>query len=144
MIVLAICYYTFTLLFSLLKGSIHYRSIIGLDSCGFRGFGLVGLHIGISVIVSRLLADSIIKQRVKNSADGIDAGEIPLDARSVKKLMAGGFAAGVLGAALAIGGAPILIPIWLSCGINHNTASSTTPTLILTSSLISFTISAIN
>ena len=67
---------------------------------------------------------------------------IPINGSNRHKLVGAGFGAGVLGATLAIGGAPILIPMWLNSGIDHNVASSTTPTLILISSLVSFTISA--
>lgn len=58
--------------------------------------------------------------------------------------MAAGLCAGILGATLGIGGGPILIPIWLSAGVDKEVASSSTATLILTSSTIAFTISAFN
>ena len=58
--------------------------------------------------------------------------------------MLGGFIAGLLGATLGIGGAPILIPIWLNCCVDSTVASSTTPTLILASSMTALTISAFN
>lgn len=67
---------------------------------------------------------------------------IPINGSNRHKLVGAGFGAGVLGATLAnFAGAPILIPMWLNSGIDHNVASSTTPALILISSLV-FTISA--
>jgi len=58
--------------------------------------------------------------------------------------MIAGLFAGVMGSTLGIGGGPILIPIWLSAGIDKEVASSSTATLILTSATIAFTITAFN
>lgn len=49
-----------------------------------------------------------------------------------------------MGATLAIGGALILIPLWLKLGVDKNYCSSTTPTLILMSALVAFTIALFN
>lgn len=62
----------------------------------------------------------------------------------MKSYLFSGILAGVVGAALGIGGAPILIPLWLSINIDPITASSSTAPLILSSSLISITISGLN
>lgn len=45
---------------------------------------------------------------------------------------------------MAIGGALILIPLWLKLGVDKNYCSSTTPTLILMSALVAFTIALFN
>lgn len=70
--------------------------------------------------------------------------EISLEYLTIKYIVIGGFLAGAVGATLGIGGAPILIPIWLKAGIDHNVAANSTATLILSSSLIASTISALN
>lgn len=55
-----------------------------------------------------------------------------------------GFCAGVVGATLAIGGALILIPVWLKVGIDKDVAASSTAALILTSAMVAFTIAYFN
>lgn len=67
-----------------------------------------------------------------------------MDFGTIKGITIGGFLAGAAGSTLGIGGAPILIPIWLKSNIDHNVAANSTPTLLLNSSLIAFTISAFN
>lgn len=67
-----------------------------------------------------------------------------IDEKNVWKFLLGGFVAGLIGATLAIGGALILIPLWLKLGIEKNYCSSTTPTLILISALVAFTIALFN
>lgn len=51
-----------------------------------------------------------------------------------------GFCAGMIGGALGLGGAIILVPVWLNSGINQLKVVSTSPPLIFFSALISFTI----
>ncbi len=58
--------------------------------------------------------------------------------------MAAGFSAGLVGATLAIGGALVLIPVWLKLGIHKDVAVSSTATLILTSALVAATIAYFN
>ena len=41
-----------------------------------------------------------------------------------------GFIAGLVGGALGLGGAIILVPVWLSNGIDKNVATSSSPPLI--------------
>jgi uncharacterized membrane protein YfcA len=55
-----------------------------------------------------------------------------------------GFCAGLVGATLAIGGALILIPVWLNLGVNKDVAASSTATLILLGSLVAFTVALFN
>lgn len=45
---------------------------------------------------------------------------------------------------MAIGGTVLLIPIWLKLGVDKDVAASSTPPLILISSLMAFTISMFN
>lgn len=54
--------------------------------------------------------------------------------------MISGFLAGLLGASLGLGGAIILVPVWLKSGINKLVATSSSSPLILFSSAISITI----
>lgn len=54
--------------------------------------------------------------------------------------MISGFCAGLIGGALGLGGAIILVPVWLNSGIDQVKATSTSPPLIFFSALISFTI----
>lgn len=55
-----------------------------------------------------------------------------------------GFAAGVVGAMLAIGGALILIPVWLKVGVDKDVAASSTAPLILTGALVALTTALFN
>jgi len=51
-----------------------------------------------------------------------------------------GLCAGLIGGALGLGGAIILVPVWLNMGIDQIKATSSSPPLIFFSALISFTI----
>ena len=55
-----------------------------------------------------------------------------------------GFIAGVIGAAVGLGGAIILVPVWLKMGIDKDVATSSTGPLIFVSAFCSFFISAIS
>lgn len=55
-----------------------------------------------------------------------------------------GFFAGLVGATLAIGGALILIPVWLNLGVNKDVAASSTATLILLGGTVAFTVAIFN
>lgn len=58
--------------------------------------------------------------------------------------IAAGFVAGMIGATLAIGGAIILIPVWLKLGVDKDVASNSTASLILISAMVAFTIAVFN
>ena len=49
-----------------------------------------------------------------------------------------GFFAGVIGGALGLGGAIILVPVWLNTGIDKDVATSSSPPLIFFSATIAF------
>jgi len=49
-----------------------------------------------------------------------------------------------MGSTLAIGGALILIPVWLKFGVNKDVAASSTATLILLGAMVAFTIALFN
>ena len=52
--------------------------------------------------------------------------------------MISGFCAGVVGGALGLGGAIILVPVWLNSGIDKLVATSSSAPLIFFSALIAF------
>lgn len=54
--------------------------------------------------------------------------------------MISGYFAGMIGGALGLGGAIVLVPVWLNSGINSIKATSSSSPLIFFSALISFTI----
>ncbi len=58
--------------------------------------------------------------------------------------MTAGFFAGMVGATLAIGGALILIPVWLKVGVDKDVAASSTATLIFTAAMVAFTVALVN
>lgn len=58
----------------------------------------------------------------------------------MKRCMISGFFAGMIGGALGLGGAIVLVPVWLNSGINEIKATSSSSPLIFFSALISFTI----
>jgi uncharacterized membrane protein YfcA len=49
-----------------------------------------------------------------------------------------GFLAGIVGGALGLGGAIVLVPVWLNKGIDKNIAVSSSPPLIFFSATVSF------
>ena len=52
--------------------------------------------------------------------------------------MISGFFAGTIGGALGLGGAIILVPVWLNSGIDQNIATSSSGPLILFSAIVAF------
>ena len=63
--------------------------------------------------------------------------------KSMHKSMILGFAAGLMGGMLGIGGAIILVPAWLEMGMEKTIASSSSAPLILSSAIISTFIAAL-
>lgn len=55
-----------------------------------------------------------------------------------------GFAAGLIGGAVGLGGAIILLPVWLSIGYDKDVAAASSGPLIFISAFCSFFISAIS
>lgn len=55
-----------------------------------------------------------------------------------KVCMWSGLGAGIIGGSLGLGGALILVPVWLSYGVDQKRATATSPFLIFFSSLVPF------
>jgi len=55
-----------------------------------------------------------------------------------------GFTAGLIGGAVGLGGAIVLVPVWLSIGLDKDVAAASTGPLILISSFCSFFVSAMS
>ena len=72
------------------------------------------------------------------------ANSMQVNEDNVWYFLIAGFCAGFVGATLAIGGALILIPVWLKAGIDKDVAASSTATLILISALVAFTVASFN
>jgi uncharacterized membrane protein YfcA len=139
--VLCIGYYVFTVLLSLLRGGKYYDSVIGLNACGLAGWILVFLHFGVSIYWSLRTAKKLTSG---NYHQDDNEKQVEIYDENVWKSVVGGFVAGVVGATLAIGGALILIPVWLKVGVDRDVSASSTPPLILTAGLVAFTIALFN
>lgn len=61
-----------------------------------------------------------------------------MGSRKMWNCLVSGFGAGVAGGTLGIGGAIILVPVWLSLGVDKNVAPSSSGPLIFFSALVSF------
>jgi uncharacterized membrane protein YfcA len=55
-----------------------------------------------------------------------------------------GFIAGLTGGAIGLGGATILVPVWLNMGVDKDVATASSAPLIMISSFCSFFISALS
>ena len=134
--------FVYTLAVLLLKGGDNYDSIVGLESCSWVGNLLVFFHFGISLYCSKAMGHSIIEKDNKK----VDLGYMfenendKMTEKKAKNCIISGFCAGLMGGALGLGGAIILVPVWLNSGINQLKVVSTSPPLIFFSALISFTI----
>lgn len=139
---LIVGYYVFTVLISLVRGGAKYDSVIGMDPCGIMGWVMLFMHLGVSAYVSVRIGNYIKQEAEDNKSFREESMEVNED--NVWYFLTAGFFAGVVGATLAIGGALILIPVWLKMGIDKNVAASSTAPLILTSALVAFTIASFN
>jgi uncharacterized membrane protein YfcA len=143
MVILAIVYYVFLVLCSLLRGSKNFPSLVGLDPCKGIAWGIIGMQLLLSLAISKLLILRIQRQNQPNpELPLISSSSVPTT--NEHKLVLIGFIAGFIGAALGIGGGILFMPIWLDIGITKEVAANTTPILILTSAMISFAISLLN
>jgi uncharacterized membrane protein YfcA len=131
-----------TVLVLLLKGGNHYDSIINLTKCGLAGDVLIAGHFCISFYLAWKIGWKVINKDERK----VMLGYVFLyesDKMSKRKMWSSilsGFFAGLLGGTLGLGGAIILVPVWLNLGIDSQRASSSSPPLIFFSALISFTI----
>lgn len=138
--------FLYTVLVLLLKGNNQFDSIVGISSCGFMGTLLIFVHLGVSYFCARRMSlDIILKDQRKEELGYIFKN--PSDKMSQSKMincMISGFFAGLIGGSLGLGGAIILIPVWLNLGMDQTRATSTSPPLIFLSALISFTVSLLS
>lgn len=61
-ITLFVGYYIFTVLMSLIRGGPKYKSIIGLDACGWQGWAVLFVHLIVSIIVCVVTANKIVAE----------------------------------------------------------------------------------
>ena len=114
--------------------------MIGLASCSSGGYVLITMHLLLSFIIAKSVAMQIHEKDLEKEKLGyiFENESEKMNARKMWNSMLSGFCAGAAGGALGLGGAIILVPVWLNSGIDKNVATSSSPPLIFFSAVISF------
>lgn len=129
---------------SLVRGGPKYKSIIGLDACGWQGWAVLFVHLIVSIIVCVVTANKIVAETHGLTVEQIKKYSVQVTQTNVWYFLIAGFVAGFLAGLMAIGATLILVPIWMKVGVDKDYAGNSTATLILYSSLITFSVAYIN
>ena len=134
-----------TLAILLLRGSTSFESLVGVSPCGVVYWILNILHLSLSYLFAKSSAIKIFKiQEEKEKFGYHQSPGQKMTAAKFRSSMFYGFLAGTVGGALGLGGAIILVPVWLNSGLDKNIAAASSPPLIFLSSFISFFVSALS
>lgn len=125
-----------------MKGGNNYNSIIGLEKCGYFGDFLIVIHLLLGYILSKKFGEHAIDIDSKKEGLGFvfSNHQDKMTEKKVINSIIVGFGAGLIGGTLGLGGAIVLVPVWLNTGIDQEKSTSSSPPLIFFSALISFTI----
>ena len=129
----------------ILRGSISFHSLIGVSPCGVVFWIFNVVHLALCYLFAKSSAIRIIRVQGEKEKFGIEIPEEQkMTSNKFRSAMFYGFLAGIVGGALGLGGAIILVPVWLSNGIDKEVATSSSPPLIFLFSTIPMFLSAVS
>lgn len=124
----------------LLRGSLDFDSITGLESCHIGAWICLLLHFILSYLYCKSIAIRKFQIDVEKESLGYVFSD-PSDKMSYNKMreaMFNGFLGGAMGACLAMSGGVVLVALWVRAGIDRNKIANSAPLLIFFGASISF------